>query len=104
VAILIAEEVKFARDFPSGPAAIPAAERDTARGWVQKTAPEFIFTVKAWQKFTHSRKLGEGAADSKDAWQRFDDSANRSGGNTKMLGNDTTTSIQRKIFAGWRTV
>jgi uncharacterized protein YecE (DUF72 family) len=34
-----------------------------ARGWVSRTPGDFIFTVKAWQKFTHAAKLGSGARD-----------------------------------------
>jgi uncharacterized protein YecE (DUF72 family) len=30
-----------------------------ARAWAAKTPPDFEFSVKAWQKFTHATKLGE---------------------------------------------
>ena len=40
----------------------------------QKTRLIFIFAVKAWQKFTHASKLGEGAAPSTGSWERFDGS------------------------------
>jgi uncharacterized protein YecE (DUF72 family) len=29
-----------------------------ARGWIAKTAADFIFTAKVWQKFTHPTELG----------------------------------------------
>jgi uncharacterized protein YecE (DUF72 family) len=45
---------------------------EMARGWLQKTTPEFIFAVKAWQKFTHEAKLGDGAARPTEPWERFD--------------------------------
>lgn len=48
----------------------PRAEM--VQGWLKKTPPEFIFAVKAWQKFTHPSRLGEGAARSADSWERFD--------------------------------
>lgn len=44
------------------------------RGWLSPTAPDFVFAVKAWQKFTHSRKLGEGGAAPQPTWDRFDSS------------------------------
>jgi len=50
------------------------ASAETARGWLKKTPPEFIFAVKAWQKFTHASKLGEGAPPSTGSWERFDGS------------------------------
>ena len=50
----------------------PSAEM--ARGWLKKTPPEFILAVKAWQKFTHASKLGEGSARSTASWERFDGS------------------------------
>ena len=34
-----------------------------ARGWVSRTPADFVFTVKAWQKFTHAAKLGSGTRD-----------------------------------------
>ena len=34
-----------------------------ARGWVSRTPADFVFTVKAWQKFTHAAKLGNGPSD-----------------------------------------
>lgn len=49
----------------------PSAEM--VREWLKKTPPEFIFAVKAWQKFTHASKLGEGASPS-GSWERFDGS------------------------------
>jgi uncharacterized protein YecE (DUF72 family) len=36
-----------------------------ARGWVNKTPADFVFTVKAWQKFTHPAKLGGAATAAK---------------------------------------
>jgi hypothetical protein len=33
----------------------PSAE--TARGWLKRTPPEFIFAVKAWQKFTAALRI-----------------------------------------------
>lgn len=50
----------------------PSAEM--VRGWLKKTPPEFIFAVKAWQKFTHAGKLGQGASAPNSAWERFDGS------------------------------
>lgn len=47
---------------------------EMARGWLKKTPPEFIFAVKAWQKFTHSGRIGAGTARSTEFWERFDDS------------------------------
>ena len=44
----------------------------TARGWVKKTPADFVFTVKAWQKFTHAAKLGEGARGVAERWTPFD--------------------------------
>ena len=41
----------------------------TADGWVRRTPPRFEFAVKAWQKFTHAMKVGEGAAGAKENWQ-----------------------------------
>ncbi|HWH77124.1 MAG TPA: DUF72 domain-containing protein [Candidatus Binatus sp.] len=43
-----------------------------ARAWVSKTPADFVFTVKAWQKFTHPAKLGGEAAASKEPWEPFD--------------------------------
>ncbi|MGH7887089.1 MAG: DUF72 domain-containing protein, partial [Candidatus Binatia bacterium] len=43
-----------------------------ARAWVDKTPPDFVFTVKAWQKFTHSTKLGDGASGAAERWAPFD--------------------------------
>ncbi len=43
-----------------------------ARGWLGKTPGDFMFTAKAWQKFTHPNELGRdgGAAGAK--WSAFD--------------------------------
>ena len=43
-----------------------------ARGWVDRTPAGFVFTVKAWQKFTHAAKLGDGANQSGERWAPFD--------------------------------
>lgn len=43
-----------------------------ARGWVNKTPADFVFTVKAWQKFTHAAKLGDGASDTGERWAPFE--------------------------------
>lgn len=43
-----------------------------AQGWVKRTPPYFIFTVKAWQKFTHPAKLGAQARATRDQWEPFD--------------------------------
>ncbi|MBM2803455.1 MAG: putative protein YecE [Deltaproteobacteria bacterium] len=39
-----------------------------ARGWATKTPADFVFTVKAWQKFTHAAKLADGAHDTGQRW------------------------------------
>lgn len=43
-----------------------------ARGWVTKTPADFVFTVKAWQKFTHATKLGDGTSDAAERWAPFE--------------------------------
>jgi uncharacterized protein YecE (DUF72 family) len=43
-----------------------------ADGWVKRTPAGFIFTVKAWQKFTHPTKLGGEAMRSRERWEPFD--------------------------------
>ncbi len=43
-----------------------------AQGWVDKTPEDFEFAVKAWQKFTHPRKLGEEAGGAGELWRGFD--------------------------------
>jgi uncharacterized protein YecE (DUF72 family) len=43
-----------------------------ARGWLDKTPADFVFTVKAWQKFSHSTKLGDGASGTAERWAPFD--------------------------------
>ena len=43
-----------------------------ANGWVKKTPEDFEFAVKAWQKFTHPRKLGVEAGGAGDLWEGFD--------------------------------
>jgi uncharacterized protein YecE (DUF72 family) len=48
----------------------PAAA-GTARGWVNRTPADFIFTVKAWQKFTHPAQLGGAADTAKVSWKSF---------------------------------
>jgi uncharacterized protein YecE (DUF72 family) len=45
-----------------------------AKGWVKKTPPDFVFAVKAWQKFTHPAKLGGEAQAFKERWESFDKS------------------------------
>ncbi len=36
--------------------------------WAKKTPADFRFAVKAWQKFTHSKRLGEEARKNEPAW------------------------------------
>lgn len=48
-----------------------SASPDMSRGWAERTPPNFVFTVKAWQKFTHPNKLGEGGARAAEKWPRF---------------------------------
>lgn len=43
-----------------------------AQGWAERTPPGFVFTVKAWQKFTHPTKLGGQTNGTADYWERFD--------------------------------
>ena len=43
-----------------------------ARGWVDRTPEDFEFAVKAWQKFTHPRKLGDEAGGAGERWGDFD--------------------------------
>jgi uncharacterized protein YecE (DUF72 family) len=45
-----------------------------ARAWATKTPSDFEFAVKVWQKFTHPTKLGEGAGESRERWERFNSS------------------------------
>ena len=45
-----------------------------ARAWANKTPRDFEFAMKAWQKFTHPTKLGEGVGRSRERWQRFNSS------------------------------
>jgi uncharacterized protein YecE (DUF72 family) len=40
-----------------------------AKAWVQKTPESFEFAVKAWQKFTHARKIGEGVSQKEERWE-----------------------------------
>jgi len=48
------------------------ASRAMAKSWVDKTPEDFGFAVKVWQKFTHPTKLGEGAGEPKERWERFE--------------------------------
>jgi uncharacterized protein YecE (DUF72 family) len=48
------------------------ASATMARGWLSKTPADFIFTVKAWQKFTHATKLGGGGSEAAERWAPFD--------------------------------
>ena len=41
------------------------------RGWVDKTPADFVFTVKAWQKFTHLTHLGAAVEASHALWEPF---------------------------------
>jgi uncharacterized protein YecE (DUF72 family) len=50
------------------------ASSEMGRGWVERTRPNFVFAVKAWQKFTHPNKLGEGGARAAEKWPRFNKS------------------------------
>lgn len=43
-----------------------------AQSWVDRTPVDFEFAVKAWQKFTHPRKLGDEAAGVGERWRDFD--------------------------------
>jgi uncharacterized protein YecE (DUF72 family) len=43
-----------------------------ANGWVNRTPTDFEFAVKAWQKFTHPKKLGAEADSSRESWDDFD--------------------------------
>ena len=43
-------------------------------GWVNRTPADFVFTVKAWQKFTHPAQLGGAPATPKQPWESFDKS------------------------------
>ena len=43
-----------------------------AQGWVHRTPEGFEFAVKAWQKFTHPRKLGVEAGGAGNLWEGFD--------------------------------
>jgi uncharacterized protein YecE (DUF72 family) len=43
-----------------------------AQGWVKRTPEDFEFAVKAWQKFTHPRKLGDEAGGAGQRWGSFD--------------------------------
>ncbi len=43
-----------------------------ARGWLNRTPAGFVFTVKAWQKFTHSSKLGDDTSGTAEPWAPFD--------------------------------
>jgi uncharacterized protein YecE (DUF72 family) len=47
---------------------------EMARGWLKKTPPNFVFAIKAWQKFTHGTKLGAGSGRSNESWEHFDNS------------------------------
>lgn len=40
-----------------------------AESWARRTPPHFDFAVKAWQKFTHATKVGEGAGGTKEKWE-----------------------------------
>ena len=43
-----------------------------AQGWVRRTPEDFEFAVKAWQKFTHPKKLGTDDGASSEFWENFD--------------------------------
>ncbi len=42
------------------------------QAWEANTAADFKFAVKAWQKFTHPRRLGSGTALRGTTWEPFD--------------------------------
>jgi uncharacterized protein YecE (DUF72 family) len=42
-----------------------------ANGWVKRTPEDFEFAVKAWQRFTHPKKLGMEAGGSGESWESF---------------------------------
>jgi len=44
----------------------------TARGWLAKTAADFIFSAKVWQKFTHPTELGRDGTQPGARWTAFD--------------------------------
>lgn len=44
-------------------------EPGMAESWARKTRTGFEFAVKAWQKFTHARKIGEGAGNALARWE-----------------------------------
>jgi uncharacterized protein YecE (DUF72 family) len=46
--------------------------RAMAQAWAQKTADDFKFAVKAWQKFTHPIQLGSGTVNPLRSWEPFD--------------------------------
>jgi uncharacterized protein YecE (DUF72 family) len=48
------------------------ASAATVRGWLKKTPDDFIFTAKAWQKFTHPAKLGGEQRGRAERWDPFD--------------------------------
>ena len=43
-----------------------------SRSWLERTGADFVFAVKAWQKFTHLARLGDG--ESREKWRCFDPS------------------------------
>ena len=43
-----------------------------ARGWLAKTPPDFTFTAKVWQKFTHPTVLGRAGNLPAAQWTAFD--------------------------------
>lgn len=43
-----------------------------AHGWLAKTPGDFIFTAKAWRKFTHPQELGHNGAMAGAKWPAFD--------------------------------
>jgi uncharacterized protein YecE (DUF72 family) len=40
-----------------------------AEGWVRKTPADFQFSLKLWQKFTHTRKVNQPGAAPNEAWE-----------------------------------
>jgi uncharacterized protein YecE (DUF72 family) len=43
-----------------------------AEAWVRKTPDGFEFAVKAWQKFTHAKQIGEGVGVAEASWESPD--------------------------------
>jgi uncharacterized protein YecE (DUF72 family) len=42
--------------------------REVTQAWAQRTPASFEFAVKVWQKFTHTRRIGEEAGEGAERW------------------------------------